>query len=75
MLANSLTKMVDKTECIFFLNTPNSINYLEAVGYTNSAWIYYELTVSKLIRKRNLKDYRIISINESTKILNLIKCK
>lgn len=54
MLANSLLKMIDKTECIFFLNTPNSIvspkDSIESS--TQSPWIYTELIAMKVVRKK-----------------------
>ena len=36
MLSTALTMMIDKTECIFFLNTPNSITTSEVISKTNS---------------------------------------
>lgn len=50
MLANSLTKMIDKTECLFFLNTPNSLFVQNCDMMTLSPWIHYELTTCKYIR-------------------------
>lgn len=60
MLSVALNKMIDNTECLFFLNTPNSISTARSISQkTNSAWIYSEITMSKLIRRKKLKDYRI----------------
>lgn len=50
ILKIALTKMIDKTECFFFLNTNN---YLPRPNETDSAWIYYELeTVDKIRCKK-----------------------
>ena len=48
MLASALMTMIDKSECVFFLNTPSSIN----LNYkTESPWIYYELNIANTIQK------------------------
>jgi len=58
MLSTSLCMMIDRAECLFFLNTPNSIHTAEAINKTKSPWIYNEIVLSKIIRKRKLKEYR-----------------
>ncbi|WP_330572372.1 adenine nucleotide alpha hydrolase family protein, partial [Petralouisia muris] len=40
---------IDKCECMFFLNTPSSININKK---TESPWLYYELNVAGLIQKK-----------------------
>jgi len=61
MLSTALTKMMDKAECLFFLNTPESISFKEGVkSSTLSPWIYSEIETSKLIRHRKLSEYRKI---------------
>lgn len=54
MLQVALMKMMDKAECLFFINTPNSIKIKENIDddVTKSAWIYSELSMFKYIRKR-----------------------
>ncbi|MGQ4668795.1 hypothetical protein ACUIJN_23725 [Metabacillus halosaccharovorans] len=53
MLSTALNSMIDKSECLIFLNTPNSINTKEVVQQkTNSPWIYLEIGFSQLIRKK-----------------------
>lgn len=52
MLSSALTMMIDKTECVIFLNTPNSINTSEVINSTKSPWIYYEIGISKFVRKQ-----------------------
>jgi hypothetical protein len=51
MLSTALSMMIDKTECLFFLNTPNSISTTEVIGKTESPWIYSEIAMSQMIRK------------------------
>ncbi len=50
MLSTALAKMIDKTECLFFLNTPNSIIASEIEEKTLSPWIYSEIETSRMIR-------------------------
>ena len=40
MLSVALTQMIDNTECLFFLNTPNSITPDTIINQTESPWIY-----------------------------------
>lgn len=60
ILASALTEMIDKCECVFFLNTDNSVipgkDALE-LNQTYSPWIYHEVyTVSKI--RINIPDRR-----------------
>lgn len=53
MLSVALTQMIDNTECLFFLNTPNSVSIGASIdGTTPSPWIYSEIAMSRLIRER-----------------------
>ncbi|UUX35205.1 hypothetical protein [Fundicoccus culcitae] len=53
MLANSLTSMIDRTECLIFLNTPNSVNIEDTVkNQSKSPWIFHELNTSQIIQRR-----------------------
>ena len=53
MLSNALIQMIDKTECLFFLNTPNSIKTENTVkNQTESPWLYLELMASQVLRRR-----------------------
>lgn len=57
---STLSPGLDKTECLIFLNTPNSLlidNVIDGSA-TASPWIYSELTFSRLCRKRKLSEYR-----------------
>jgi hypothetical protein len=56
MLSSALTKMMDKTECLIFVNTPNSITTRDAVeDKTKSPWIYSEIATSLVLRKKTPK--------------------
>lgn len=59
MLSTALTMMIDKTECLFFLNTPNSITTDDVINQTESPWIYSEIAMTRLIRKKPLREYRL----------------
>lgn len=73
MLCTALSKMIDKAKCVFFLNTPDSISTIKAINNagddtaTPSPWIYYEIAVTELIRKKIPKGYKP-RVNESTMI-------
>ena len=65
MLSVALTQMIDNTECLFFLNTPNSLTPNTIIEQTESPWIYSEIAMSRLIRKKELKEYRDVALMES----------
>ncbi|MBF1214182.1 toll/interleukin-1 receptor domain-containing protein [Prevotella melaninogenica] len=65
MLSVALTQMIDNTECLFFLNTPNSITPNTIINQTESPWIYSEIAMSRLIRKKELKEHRGVALMES----------
>lgn len=53
MLSTALSKMIDRTECLLFLNTPQSVNVENIVeSKTNSPWIYSEISIAEIIRKK-----------------------
>lgn len=54
MLSVSLAKMIDTCECLFFINTPQSIkpNSFIDGSSTESPWIYSEIAMSKIIRRQ-----------------------
>ncbi|MGL4982190.1 MAG: hypothetical protein ACRC4W_04975 [Treponemataceae bacterium] len=64
MLSIALNKMIDNTECLLFLNTPNSIENM-ITNKTSSAWIYAEVTMSNFIRKKQLSRSRPLYSTES----------
>lgn len=64
MLQTALADMIDNTECVIFLNTPNSISPEEVLSKTYSPWIYSELTTTSIVRNRTINDYRTHYITE-----------
>lgn len=60
MLSTALMKMMDKTECVMLLNTPESINIQEVLNLSNkpattySPWIYYELAMANKLKINNI---------------------
>lgn len=67
ILNGALLKMIDNTECLIFLDTPNSIEIKDlSNGTTNSCWVYSELLMSSYIKRKTpiRQDYNF-SLNES----------
>lgn len=56
MLSTALSDMIDRTECVIFLNTPNSITPEDK---TLSPWIYSEIAMTKLIRHKSTLKHRL----------------
>lgn len=52
MLSTALNKMIDNCECIFFMNTPNSVSPDPTKNKTASPWIYSEISTTQIIRKK-----------------------
>lgn len=70
MLASSLTRMLDYCECVFFINTPESLNSADITSSTTkSPWIYHEIATTKVLepKKHNRITYKekSFSLNES----------
>jgi hypothetical protein len=53
MLINAISEMMDKTECLIFFETRNSITIKKAIRETESPWIYSELFLSNILRQNN----------------------
>lgn len=53
-----LSKMIDSTECLLFLNAPNFITPGTVIQQTESPWIYFEIAMSRLIRRKHLNRIR-----------------
>lgn len=53
MLSSALACMMDKCECLFFVNTPQSFFPKKEMqeGKTLSPWIFFEISTSKIIRR------------------------
>src|SRR5690606_21537861 len=64
MLNTALMQMIDNCECIIFVNTPHSVKPRDVVNKVVSPWIYSEIGMTKLIRKKELKEYRVQPIFE-----------
>lgn len=62
MLSTALQKMIDKVECVIFLNTDNSISVFDEdkkrINRTYSPWIYSEILSTQITRKKPLFYYR-----------------
>lgn len=72
ILMNALTKMMDKTECLMFLNTPNSIVFKNSITpKTYSPWIFGEIETSRYIR-RIIPDRLKTKIKDSTKYFSTL---
>ncbi|WP_452218921.1 hypothetical protein [Lacinutrix undariae] len=76
MLNSALNKMIDSCEAIFFLNTPNSISAMNTIkDSTHSPWIFSEIALTQIIRKKTPKRLKQetrmfsgkISLSESVK--------
>lgn len=54
MLSMALMQMIDKCECVLFVDSDNSIKYKkgDSVGQTTSPWIYEELSFVQYIQRR-----------------------
>ncbi len=65
MLNMALMQMIDKTECLFFLNTPNSIDLSDIKTRTLSPWIYSEIGISKMINKHIKRTSIFSKLDES----------
>ncbi|TCP97587.1 hypothetical protein C8J46_106211 [Sphingomonas sp. PP-F2F-A104-K0414] len=60
MLSVALSRMIDRCECIIFINTPHSISSRDYIqgSTTDSPWIYSEIAMTRLIEKRSPEAHR-----------------
>ena len=65
MLLIALAKMMNKTECLFFLNTEESITVAETLNKTKSPWIYSELALSQIVRIQDITRKKIVRLFDS----------
>ena len=69
MLSAALLDMIDRTECLIFYNTPQSIclkdelNKVDKAEKTLSHWIYSELSATRVLRCQKLD--RLKRLHES----------
>ncbi|WP_296317873.1 hypothetical protein [Winogradskyella sp. UBA3174] len=71
MLINALSDMIDRTECLMFFETPNSIDLkkMTHTETTESPWIYNELFLSKIIQKKQRRQQtNLIKAQESVRM-------
>lgn len=60
ILNGALMKMMDKTECLLFIDSPNSLKTSDIKhGTTNSEWIYSELLMTQYLRRTKPKRKQI----------------
>ncbi len=64
ILNTALHKMIDKTECLIFLNTPNSVPAFNPGEQTYSPWIYSELEFARMVRRTNPQRHKEAGLNE-----------
>lgn len=65
MLNTALMQMIDACECIIFINTPNSVKPDEVVDKIVSPWIYSEIGMTTLIKKKSKNEHRFKIFLES----------
>ena len=70
MLNIALHRMIDSTEAIFLLNTPNAIAKFESDpdSRTYSPWLYSEIVCTEIIRKKLLSEYRPTTVLEHSQM-------
>ena len=82
MLTVALSEMIDKTECVMFFNTPNSIVLEKDMqASTSSAWIFEELAFTgttrikppKRLSPYERRDSAVYESYESDRMLHLIR--
>lgn len=61
LLQGALAKMINRRECLIFVNTPNSMKITDVQGETTTAspWIYSEILMASTFPVRPLKEYRV----------------
>jgi hypothetical protein len=57
MLASALGMMIDTTECVIFMNLPQPALAGQATNGTQSPWVYFELAMANMIRRRQPKRF------------------
>lgn len=58
LLSTALTGMIDRTECVMFLNTGASAPMVDSIEKTTSPWIYSEIETANRIRRRSKEAHR-----------------
>ena len=68
MLSIALMKMIDGCECVMFVDTPHSISpkkYINDGDKTASPWIYSEISMTNLVRRKTLSQHRGLQIKSA----------
>lgn len=74
MLSMALTKMIDRSEVVIFFESENSVQRIskESFDVTKSPWIYSELVMTNLIRrKKPMRSYSLIEKRAYVEASNL----
>jgi len=66
MLSTALSQMLDRCECVFFLNSEHSLKPIsvqsmaesEEEHITQSPWLFHELSMLRLLRRREKEEHR-----------------
>ena len=66
----ALPILMDKTECLIFMNTLNSITAKGLIEQTESPWIYSEISISQMIQKRPTGREQIMNAKRETKFMS-----
>ena len=72
ILAHALTRMINQTECFFFIKSNNSISIRNTFDRTFSPWIYHELETVDTIEIH--KPIRKTHITEDSEIRKSMEC-
>lgn len=67
MLNTALLQMIDNCECVIFINTPKSVRPRDVINKIVSPWIYSEIGMTKLVKKKTIDEYRVQKLYESRK--------
>ncbi|MGJ7976744.1 hypothetical protein [Providencia hangzhouensis] len=65
ILSSALTKMIDSSDCMIFINTDKSCNVENDSFSTKSPWIFTEILMSSLLEHKGHKDRPLVVTNES----------
>ena len=72
MLNTALMQMIDNCECIFFLNTPNSISIDDG---THSPWIFSEIGMANMLEPNlPIRFQNDLVVNKDKETKNILEC-
>jgi len=70
MLCTALNKMIDRTECLLFLNTENSTIKAVTGDLTYSQWLYFEIENASTIRRQSPRRISTLFHADETRMLS-----